>query len=87
MIFQGLKRENKNSGEELSPKNQIKSGQTDQTSTLEDSRRYEKAQDRDEDQEDSRGGRPIPLRPAGLTQRPIAFSFTQHITTQLYVTS
>jgi hypothetical protein len=60
MIFQELNKKNRNSGEELGPRNQTKPCQTDQTPTLEDSRRHKKAWDRDRDREDSRGGRPGP---------------------------
>jgi hypothetical protein len=87
MIFQGLNRKNRNSGEELGLRNQTKSRQADRTPTLEDSRRHEKARDQDGDREDSKGGRPAPLRAAGLAQRPTAFSFTQRVITHLYVAS
>jgi hypothetical protein len=66
MIFQGLNRKNKNSREELGPRNQTKSHQMDQTLTLEDSRRHEKTRDRDGDREDSRRGHLAPLSLASL---------------------
>jgi hypothetical protein len=64
MIFSGIKEGKQEFWRRVEPKepDQIGSNRSDLNT-----RRYEKAQDRDEDQEDSRGGRLVPLRLASLT--------------------
>jgi hypothetical protein len=85
IIFQGLNRKNKNSREELGPRNQIKSRQTDRTLTLEDSRRHQRTLERSRGLEDNMWSRPAPHAGRPVSSRGLCSSpsrnVLQHIST------